>query len=93
MEAEWMKQIPSESICNFFYFFFIVYAVLFVLSILATIGVFTFTKKLGAAGIAIGLQGVIMTIIPGVFTLFYYIICDRALLATKKQDMKAMTAY
>ena len=88
-----MKQIPSESICNFFYFFFIVYAVLFVLSILATIGVFTFTKKLGAAGIAIGLQGVIMTIIPGVFTLFYYIICDRALLATKKQDVKAITAY
>ena len=93
MEPEWMKQIPSESICNFFYFFFVVYAVLFVLSLLTTIGVFQFTKKLGIAGIALGLQGVIMTIIPGVFALFYYILCDRALLANKKEETKAIAAY
>ncbi len=82
-----MKQIPSESVCNFFYFFFIVYAVLFVLALLTTIGVFSFTKKLGTAGIAIGLQGLVMTLIPGVFALFYYIICDRALLANKKEEI------
>ena len=93
MEPEWMKKIPSESVCNFFYFFFVVYAVLFVLALLTTIGVFSFTKKLGAAGIAIGLQGLVMTLIPGVFALFYYIICDRALLANKKEEVKAMAAY
>jgi hypothetical protein len=52
-----------------------------VLSLAATIGVFSYSKKMGAAGIAIGLQGVVMTLFGGVITLFYYLICDRALLA------------
>jgi uncharacterized RDD family membrane protein YckC len=84
MEAEWMKQIPSETICSFFYAFYIVYAILFVLSLASTIGIIAFNKKLGAAGIAVGIQGILMTAFGAVITLFYYLICDRALLATKK---------
>ena len=81
-----MKQIPSESICNFFYGFYIVYAILFVLSLATTVGIFAYSKKLGAAGIAVGLQGVIMTAFGAVLTLFYYLICDRALLAVKEKE-------
>lgn len=81
MEPEWTKQIPSDTICNFFYAFFVIYAIIFVLSLATTIGVIGYSKKLGAAGIAIGIQGVIMTLFGGVITLFYYLICDRALLA------------
>jgi hypothetical protein len=84
MEPEWMKKISSESVCNFFYIFFIVYAVLFALSLVAMIGTFFNMKKLGAAGIFMGFQGVIITAIPGVMMMFYYIICDRALLASDK---------
>ena len=81
MEPEWTKQIPSDAICNFFYAFFVIYAILFTLSLAATIGAIGYSKKLGAAGIAIGVQGVIMTLLAGTVMLFYYLICDRALLA------------
>jgi hypothetical protein len=85
MEPEWMKNISSETVCNFFYVFFIVYAVLFVLSLVAMIGTFVSIKKLGAAGVFMALQGIIITAIPGVMMMFYYIICDRALLASKTE--------
>jgi hypothetical protein len=88
MEPEWTRQIPSSTICNFFYAFFVIYAVLFVLSVAATIGAFGITKKLGAAGVAIGIQGLIMTAIGGTMMLFYYLICDRALLARAAVEMK-----
>ena len=88
MEPEWTKQIPSDTICNFFYAFFVIYAILFILSLAATVGVIGYSKKLGAAGIALGVQGVIMTLFGGVITLFYYLICDRALLAKGVEAVK-----
>lgn len=88
MEPEWTRKIPSSSICNFFYAFFVIYAILFVISILATIGSFTFAKKLGPAGLAIGIQSLIMTGLGGTAVLFYYLICDRALLAHAAVEMK-----
>ena len=30
MEPNWTKNIPSSTVCNFFYMFFVVYAVIFV---------------------------------------------------------------
>lgn len=81
MEPEWMKKISSESVCNFFYIFFVVYAVLFGLSLVTAIGTLFNMKKMGAAGIFMALQAVIITAIPGVMMMFYYIICDRALLS------------
>ncbi len=81
-----MKQISSETVCNFFYIFFIVYAVLFGISLIATIGTLFNMKKMGAAGIFMALQAVIITAIPGVMMMFYYIICDRALLAQQAES-------
>jgi hypothetical protein len=81
MEPNWTKSIPSETICNFFYFFFVVYAVIFTLSILMTIGVLTSTKLRGTLGLALGMQALLTTFIGGTMMLFYYLVCDRALLA------------
>jgi len=81
MEPEWTKQIPSSTICNFFYAFFVIYLILFILSLAVTLGIFGYSKKLGAAGFAMGIQGLLMTGIGGTMMLFYYLICDRALLA------------
>jgi hypothetical protein len=78
MEPEWMKSIPSIAVCNFFYAWFVVYAIIVVISILFTIGVFS--RKLGPAGVAIGINGIITSLLAGTFALFYYIICDRALM-------------
>ena len=83
-----MKNIPSPLICNFFYVFYVIYAIMFVLSLLFTIGVFTYSKKLGGAGIAIGIQSLIMTGLGGTAVLFYYLICDRALLGKAVMDAK-----
>jgi hypothetical protein len=87
MEAEWMKQIPSETICTFFYAFFVIYAILFVLSVVATLGIFGFMKKLGPGAIGMGIQGILTTAIAGTMFLFYYLICDRALLKPKESSM------
>ena len=78
-----MKNIPSESVCTFFYAFFIIYAILFALSILVFFGIVGYAKKLGAAGIGMGIQALIATGITGTSALFVYLICDRALLANK----------
>ena len=88
MEPEWMKKIPSSTICNFFYGFYVVYLVLFILSVISTIGIFVYSKKLGAAGIAMAIQSLLLTGIGGTITLFYYLICDRALLGAAVKDIQ-----
>ena len=80
MEPNWMKSISNESVCGFFYGWFIVYAVFFSLALLLVIGTFLTAKKLGAAGIAMGLQSVLTMLIAGSFMMFHYMVCDRALL-------------
>ncbi len=84
MEPEWTKAIPSESICNFFYVFFVLYAVFAALALITTFGVFSFGKQMGNFGIVLGIQSIITFLMAATFALFYYLICDRALLAGKK---------
>ena len=79
-EPEWMQKISNSTVCNFFYFFFVLYAVFALLALALTIGTFFTAKKLGAAGIAMGLQSVLTFGIATAFMAFYYMICDRALL-------------
>ena len=85
MEAEWMKKIPSESICTFFYAFFVIYAVIAVLALVATIGIFGIAKKLGGYGIGAGIGYLFAMVLAGTQALFFYLICDRALLAKPEQ--------
>jgi hypothetical protein len=86
MEPNWTKNIPSSTVCNFFYMFFVVYAVIFVVSVLMTLGIMTSTKLKGALGIALGAQAILTTLIGGTMMLFYYLVCDRALLSKKTQN-------
>jgi len=81
MEAEWMKQIPSSAICNFFYFFFVVYAIIFTLSIISVIATALTAKLSTPLMMALLANGIITSLIGGTMMLFYYLICDRALLA------------
>jgi len=82
------NNIPSSMICNFFYTFYVVYAILFVLSLLFTVGLFTYSSKMGKMGIAMGFQALLTTALGGVLMLFYYLICDRALLGKAVADVK-----
>ena len=93
MEAEWMKNISSETVCNFFYIFFVVNAVFVALAILGLIGMAGFAKKLGMGGIATGFYGVLLAALAATQTLFFYLICDRALLASKAAPAPKQIGY
>ena len=84
MEPQWTKAIPSEYICNTYYALFIFYAIIAVLAILASIGLFTMMKT--SVGVLMGIQGILTALIGGTLALFMYLMCDRALLSNKKQE-------
>ena len=88
MEPQWTRQISNPMICNFFYGFYVAYAFIFVLSLLFTIGVFSYSKKMGTMGFVMGINALLTTFLGGVIMLFYYLICDRALLGKAVQDVK-----
>ena len=79
-EPTWMQKFSNENICNFFYFWFVVYAIIFALAVLLSIGTLFSLKKLGQYGIILSLQSVIGAMIAGAFMMFHYMVCNRALL-------------
>ena len=72
--------IPNSAICNFFYSFYIVYAFLFLVSVVTTFISFFHIKKLGVSGILLGVMGLLVSGISVTGLLFNFLICDRALL-------------
>jgi hypothetical protein len=81
MEPAWMKNFSNTTVCNFFYVWFVVYAVLAALALLLTFGTFFSIKKFDLAGVMFALQPVITLLLATAFMMFYYIICDRSLLS------------
>ena len=45
-------------------------------------------KKLGASAVGMALYGAVLTGLAGTTVLFYYLICDRALLANAVTEVK-----
>jgi hypothetical protein len=77
-EAEWMKTIQNETICSFFYAFFIIYSI---------VAIFAFATGLGIVGMSKDIKGYIifgkLLFTSGIAfaqALFFYLICNRALL-------------
>jgi uncharacterized membrane protein len=81
MEPQWTKQISSEVVCNFFYIFFVIYAVIAVLSIVAMLGLFGMAKKMSGYALASGGIGYFIAMaLAATQALFFYLICDRAII-------------
>jgi hypothetical protein len=94
MEPEWMKMISSSSVCNFFYIWFIVYAIFFVLALVLTLVALFSAKKLGSVGVFIGLQSGLTLLIAGGLMLSHYLVCSRALLSGGASKTEALqTGY
>lgn len=80
-EPEWMQGIDSSSVCTWFYAFFIINSILAALAILS-IGAIAF----GVSGVPKGMiaPSIVTTVLSAgiaiVNSLFFYIICDRALI-------------
>jgi hypothetical protein len=78
-EADWMKSIDSNSVCTWFYAFFIINSIFAALAILG----------IGAAAFGVGvpknmlLPSIFSAIITGgiavVNSLFFYLICQRSI--------------
>ena len=79
MEHQWMKTISSETICNFFYLFFVFYAAIAVVALFG--GVMTMSSMPKSLMIASGFQSLVVFALAATAALFHYLICDRALLA------------
>ena len=81
MEPAWMKNFSNSTVCNFFYVWFVVYAVFAGLALLLAIGTFASVKKLDFFGVMLVLQPVITLLLATAFMMFYYILCDRSLIS------------
>lgn len=86
MEPQWTKQIPSDVICNFFYIFFIVYAVLAALALVSGVGVLLTPKLPKGLMLMSVVNSVIVAGIAGTAALFHYLVCSRALLPAAKKE-------
>lgn len=80
MEPEWTKKISSETVCNFFYAFFVIYAVLAVISVAGLVSLAFFSSKLPKSVlITQGIYGLVTLGLATTMALFHYLVCDRAL--------------
>lgn len=92
MAPEWTNQIPNYAICNFFYAFYVVYAVIFALAVLQIVYIFAVMKKFDLThGIILG-SGFFMFALALMLTLFHYLICDRALMDKAIEDVEGFVA-
>ena len=82
-----MKKFSNHTVCNFFYFWFVVYAVFALMAFFLAVGTFFSIKKLDFFGVMIVLQPVITLLLATAFMMFYYIICDRSLLAKVSESV------
>lgn len=88
MAPEWTNRIPNYAICNFFYVFFIVYAVFAGLSFLNLINFFILTDKFDMKFATIFVGLLLTSIITLTLTLFNYLMCDRILMDKAIKDVE-----
>ncbi len=79
MEHKWTDKISNATICNYFYIFFLVFAVWAGVSLLGGVWVFA-TTKMGFGLLIAVLFNILLSFgISATSALFLYLICDRAL--------------
>jgi hypothetical protein len=81
MDTPLFENIPSESVCNFFYWFSVAYAVIVLVSVLSLAYTLVTTKLKTPMSLGISLYQILVIALGSVSLMFNYLICDRALLA------------
>ena len=81
MEAvnQWTDKIPNAVLCNYFYVFFLIFAVWAALSLLGGVWIFATTKLSIGMLIAVIFNILLSFGISATSALFLYLICERAL--------------
>ena len=78
MEAEWMKQISNETICSFFYAFFIIYSIVAVIAFALGLGIYGMSQDM--KGLFIFGKLLFTSAMALTQAVLFYLICNRALL-------------
>lgn len=76
---QWTDKIPNAVLCNYFYVFFLIFAVWAALSLLGGVWIFATTKLSIGMLIAIIFNILLSFGISATSALFLYLICERAL--------------
>ena len=88
MAPEWTNKIPNYAICNFFYAFYVLYAVIFAFAVLQIVYIFAVVKKFDLShGVMLG-SGIFTMAFALVLTLFHYLMCDRILMDKAIEDVE-----
>jgi len=76
---EWTDKIPSSVICNYYYVFFVIFAVWAAVALIGGIWIFATTKM--PLGVLIGfIFNILLSFgLSTTGSLFLYLMCDRAL--------------
>ncbi len=92
MAPEWTNKIPNYAICNFFYAFYVLYAVIFAFAVLQIVYIFAVVKKFDLShGVMLG-SGIFTMAFALVLTLFHYLMCDRILMDKAIEDVEGFVA-
>jgi len=84
MEPNWTKQISSGLICDTYYSFFVVYAVIFVFALInGAITMFYMKGMNPMMKLGLFLLNGILSAVVVTLMLFMYLMCDRSLLAPR----------
>ena len=76
---QWTDKIPNAVLCNYFYVFFLIFAVWAALSLLGGVWIFATTKLSIGMLVAIIFNILLSFGISATSALFLYLICERAL--------------
>jgi hypothetical protein len=78
--TSWTKNISNSMICNYFYIFFLIFAVWAGLSLLAGVWIFASRRSMSFGMLVALIINIILSFgISATTALFLYLICDRAL--------------
>ncbi len=89
---QWTDKISNNVVCNYFYVFFIIFAVWAAISLLGGVWIFATTKM--SVGMLIGvIFNILLSFgISATSALFLYLICERALKPAAAMGVKNATA-
>jgi hypothetical protein len=80
-EAKWMQTIPNSWVCKWYYFFFVLAAIIAAMALVGFgASVAGIMKAPRGITMAISFNYLLQAVIAAIASLFAYLICDRALL-------------
>ena len=80
-ESDWMKGIDNQTVCTFFWYYFVAFAIYSVVNIGSAIYTISKLGVSSASSVFMVLLLVLISLVTITGTLFHYLICDRLIVA------------